>query len=317
MEKILIIDIGSNTVRADVFELDALSQLTTIERKRAQIPLGEAFSPNADKYELSKEQISEVAEAMTEFISMGKAHSVSLIKAVATSAVREASNQEEFIQIIGQKTGITPQVIPGLEEARLISLAVRKKLDLKEKGALLVDVGGGSIEVTFMQNERTQFSVSLPLGTLQILKRAGKNGVDRATLQKVIHTSMSPLMKNLVLRCCRREERKIDIAVVTGGSIGVLSSLPRHSFQGPFKEPRLSTISINMIMQIIDSISEGSTNERVQTPSLSTNGANVILPAYMIVAHFMRRLGIESIELPRVSLKHGIAFDVYQKLLEQ
>jgi exopolyphosphatase/guanosine-5'-triphosphate,3'-diphosphate pyrophosphatase len=107
-------------------------------------------------------------QCIDEFRRLALARQVERTVAVATSAVREAENGEDFIHQIRSETGIGVRVISGSEEARLIYLAVRQGLDFQNKNVLLVDIGGGSVELTVADSRRIHFCTSQKLGFLRL-----------------------------------------------------------------------------------------------------------------------------------------------------
>src|SRR5262249_14817447 len=119
---------------------------------------------------LAPSSIGQACSALREFRrAMDEAH-VDAYRATATSAVREAKNRETIVERARREAGIELEVIEGVEEARLIELAVVRRLGLKDHTTLLVDVGGGSTELTVLEKARHAFSISMPIGTVRLLE---------------------------------------------------------------------------------------------------------------------------------------------------
>src|SRR5205085_2336650 len=100
-------------------------------------------------------------------------------RAVATSAVREATNGAHFVEQAVQSAGVRVETIGGDEEARLIELAVRERVSLGDRAALLVDIGGGSTELTLLAGARVDYACSLPIGTVRLLQAIRDQGDGR------------------------------------------------------------------------------------------------------------------------------------------
>ena len=143
MSRIAAIDVGSNAIRFYVVEP------TDTSSYREPIRLGgDVFLTGT----IREENIQGAESAFRRFAQLLRNHSVKTVRAVATSATREAGNGEIVLDRLEHASGIRVEVITGDEEAYLITLAVGKKIPLKKQNALIVDLGGGSVEIAFVEN---------------------------------------------------------------------------------------------------------------------------------------------------------------------
>src|SRR5690242_7922436 len=176
MPRFAALDLGSNALRLRIVEAHAPSQgreqlsllpdagstFREVTSLRAPVRLGsEVFVTGR----LASSSIGQACSALREFREAMDAAKVDAYRATATSAVREASNGATLVERARREAGIELEVIEGVEEARIIQLAVVRRLALFEKRALLVDVGGGSTELTYLDKGSNAFSISLPVGT--------------------------------------------------------------------------------------------------------------------------------------------------------
>ena len=161
---------------------------------------------------LAAASIGQACAALREFRQAMDAAKVDAYRATATSAVREASNGATLVERARREAGIELEVIEGIEEARLIQLAVVRRLGLEDRRALLVDVGGGSTELTYLDRGRNAFAMSLPVGTVRLLETylRGAKTVDRAR-QKLLFEGVDralaeavPQLQQAALRARRR-----------------------------------------------------------------------------------------------------------------
>src|ERR1041385_4180215 len=144
MQKIAAVDTGSNGIRLVVGEVYDDGRVVPIENIRLPVRLGkDAFTTGI----LREETIQQGLDAFLHFRRVADGYGATKIRAIATSALREATNSEILIERIKQTSGIEIEIISGEEEARLIHLAVAHALDLGSKRAVLIDIGGGSVEV--------------------------------------------------------------------------------------------------------------------------------------------------------------------------
>jgi exopolyphosphatase/guanosine-5'-triphosphate,3'-diphosphate pyrophosphatase len=167
MLNIAAIDVGSNAMRMIVGEVDDAWQVKSVENIRLPVRLGQdVFS----KGHLEEKTIQQTEEAFLHFKHMAESFGIHHLRAVATSAAREARNSDLLVDRIFRASGIELEIISGEEEARLIHLAVVHELKLKDKRALLIDIGGGSVEVTISTGQ-TSFHGQLCMGTVRLLER--------------------------------------------------------------------------------------------------------------------------------------------------
>ena len=162
------VDIGTNSVRLLVVSIEANGACTTITQQKEVVRLGERSF--ADK-RLQPEAMDRAVLVCRHFAELSRLHGGEEIVAVATSATREARNQKEFIERVREEAGLEVHVISGKEEARLIYRGVVRNLELKERQAVFIDIGGGSTEVTVGDQHQYLFMDSLSLGAIRLTGR--------------------------------------------------------------------------------------------------------------------------------------------------
>src|SRR5690349_2133416 len=151
-----------------VADVEPDGRITVVDRMKEMVRLGRrAFRTGR----LSDEAMELASEAMKTFARLARARRVERVRAVATSAVREATNGAAFVRRLRRETGIPVKVISGPEEARLIYRAAHHALGLERGPHLLVDVGGGSVELVLVQDGRPVWLRSLPLGAARLTER--------------------------------------------------------------------------------------------------------------------------------------------------
>src|SRR5512140_135201 len=186
MPRFAALDVGSNALRLRVIEAQAPSRL--VDRSQLTLLPTERESPTGWKELLSLRapvrlgtevfvsgrlapaSIGQACAALRQFRDAMDQLGVDAYRATATSAVREAQNGATLVERARREARIELEVIEGVEEARLIQLAVVRRLKLEERRALLVDVGGGSTEVTFLDRGQGTFAMSLSMGTVRLLE---------------------------------------------------------------------------------------------------------------------------------------------------
>src|SRR5918996_3590974 len=185
--RIAAIDIGTNSVHMIVVLVRPDLSFEVIDREKAMVRLG---AGGLDGRALTPEAMGAALQALSKFKRLAESHQVDEILAAATSATREAENGGEFLAQIERQTGVRPRVISGTEEARLIHLAAVYGVDVGSGRAVVVDIGGGSVEITFGTAANIQLARSFKIGVIRLTERFVKSdplsGRDERKLVKFI-----------------------------------------------------------------------------------------------------------------------------------
>lgn len=320
MPRFAALDLGSNALRLRIVEASAppsgREQLTLLPdagsyrevvSMRAPVRLGsEVFVTG----KLAAASIGQACAALREFREAMDAAQVDAYRATATSAVREASNGPTLVERARREAGIELEVIEGVEEARLIQLAVVRRLGLGDHRALLVDVGGGSTELTYLDHGVNAFSVSLPVGTVRLLETylRGSKTVDRAR-QKLLFEAVDRVLSEALPRL-----RKVPFEVVvgTGGSVDTLFDLcPIKGGHAGF--PR--AVDVPAMKHLLQKLVEMPPEKRRETYGLRPDRADTIVPAASIFLRAAELFGANAIVAPGVGLKEGILEELVDKHL--
>src|SRR3954464_9702794 len=166
--RIAAIDIGTNSVHMIVAQIRPDLSFEVIDREKEMVRLG---SGGLDGKALTQEAMDAALQTFSRFRRLAESHQVEEILAAATSAVREAENGGEFLSVVERETGIKTQVISGTEEARLIHLAAIYGVDVAGASAVVVDIGGGSVEITHGAGASLRLARSFKLGVIRLTER--------------------------------------------------------------------------------------------------------------------------------------------------
>jgi len=313
------IDVGSNAIRLRIVEASApqVSQLSLpategkngegwreIANLRAAVRLGtEVFLTGR----LAPSSIGQACGALREFRrAMDEAH-VDAYRATATSAVREAKNRETFVERARREAGVELEVIEGVEEARLIELAVVRRLGPQEHTTLLVDIGGGSTELTVLEKSRHAFSISLPIGTVRLLETLLHSG----PLDKERGRLLSEMIdRALVEAIPALAKTHFQAFVGTGGNIDTLVDLcPAKG--GAFGYPR--AIDVGAMRALFAKLLSMSAADRRDEFNLRPDRADTIVPAAALLLRLAEVFKMGAIVAPGVGLKEGVLVELVDK----
>lgn len=293
------IDIGSNAIRLIVGEIRD-QRLHTVKKFRAPVRLGRDVFRTG---KISDQTIHEALEAFSEFASINRRHGVTATRAVATSAVREATNGAEFVALVRKKTGIIIEIIDGIEEARLIHLAVQREVDLSKKRIMLIDIGGGSVEVTFSENGLMSATQSFPMGTVRILQKLSERKLNERDLKIIMGEFLQPLGHYIESHAT---SQPVEWAVGTGGNLECMGRLKVQLL----KRSPPTLVSLAELVDITARLEKLSVKDRIEKLELRPDRADVIVPALVLVKTILRQSGIKKILIPGVGLRDGILWSL-------
>lgn len=288
--KYAAIDIGTNAARLLVGEVMSKDQsffIKKISYTRIPLRLGEDVFESG---KVSKNKIDDFLKTMKAFKLISEIFDVQEIRAVSTSAMREATNADKIIDSIKEETGIKLEIITGDEEASLIfSNFFAMELDLSVP-FVVIDVGGGSTELSVFENGEKIASKSFNVGTLRILK-----GKSDESVWENIHDW---ILKYVDLS----SEHRI---FGTGGNINKAHKMLGYSFDEP--------IGIVEMKELRDKLARLTIDERIDQFQMKPDRADVIVPALDIFSYILNEIGADSLMVPKVGLADGMIYEMYHR----
>lgn len=297
---IAAIDIGSNALRAVMARMQG-DDIHIIENYREALRLGDdVFFTGA----IGNKKIEETQNCFIKLLHLFAGKNITHVRAVATSAMRNASNGKMLAENIKKITGIDIEIIDGITEASLIHQAVQSQYKMSNKVAVLIDIGGGSTEITLTHGDRVLDCKSFKIGTVRLLHNLNHQEVEMK-INKQLDAINQFIMATL-------KNRTIDICVGTGGNLRRLGKLRRKIL---FKSSTsFSSISdVNIIYNLLSNLSF---EERMNRLDMRPDRADVIIPATYIIKKIMETLNIQNINLPNVGLKEGLLISMSPNHIE-
>ena len=282
---------------------DAEAGIKTIHYHREPVRLGhDAFT----RSRLSGETMEKALQAFVTFRSMIDLHPVQTIRATGTSALRDSSNASELIRLIKDKTNIEIEVISGEEEARLIHLSVHHRVpDMDRMKTLLIDIGGGSIEVTLAKHGDIVALESFRMGTVRLLEMFREASED-SEQPKIMNEYIAAMQQKV------REEMAgmhIDLCIGTGGNIETLDELG-VSLLGNDSNHQLSFKDIKKLVKHLQSMSY---EDRIDHLGLRPDRADVIIPAAIALKSIVKLARPAPLLVPSAGLADGVLLDLLQE----
>ena len=284
------IDIGTNAARLLVGEVCKEADhhyVKKISYTRIPLRLGEDVFENG---KISKEKLDHFVDSVLAFKLIAGIFEVEELRAVATSAMREAANAEKVISKIKSKTGIEIEVISGQEEADLI-FGTFMLLDFDKKSSfIVVDVGGGSTEISVFENGAKTAAKSFEIGTIRLLK------------EKVNQSLWDDLSNWIQNNVNLKTEHQL---FGTGGNINKIHKIIGLKDKAPVDSKNMK--------KLFENLKELSVDERIDRFQLKPDRADVIVPALNIYLHVMNVLKCNKISVPKIGLSDGMIYEMYRK----
>lgn len=300
MKKFASIDIGSNTVRLLILESDGSRNFQTLISRRVITRLGEGMDTHG---KLMGSRMSATFSALSGFRQDCLDHGNPPLFAVATSAVREASNGKEFVRLAQEKTGIEIEIIPWEEEARLTLEGVFWKIPHENRKILTLDIGGGSTEFILSEGKNIAGFCSSSLGVVRLTEKF----IHQHPVDNTEYKNLTAHLKNELQMIQKKLSAFMpQVFIGTAGTVTTLAALKGNIY--PYDPDKihgalLSSQDINTLNQ---ELKAKSLNERLALKPLEPGREDLIIAGTAIVLETMRTFQCDPLLVSEYSLREGI-----------
>ncbi len=298
------IDVGSYELEMKIFEMGAKSGIREIDHVRRRIDLGDdTFHTGLISYS----KMDELCDILKGFVDVMNTYKVEKYRAYGTSAIRETSNTNVVLDQIRLRTGLDVNILSNSEQRFLEYKSVASKGErferLIEKGTAIVDIGGGSTQVSLFDEGRLISSVNLHLGILRIRDKLSKLEPDMAHYET--YTSEIILNELHIFKKLYLSNYNIKNIIIVDDYISVLM---KHLAGKKGMDP----ISARLYISKVDEIKARSPYQLSDMGGLVEENASLLLPSALIIEHILNATKAERLWIPGVSLSDGIAYDYAQ-----
>jgi exopolyphosphatase / guanosine-5'-triphosphate,3'-diphosphate pyrophosphatase len=302
--RLAAIDIGTNSIHMIVVQVKPDLSFEVVDREKEMVRLGagglggRALAPGA---------VAAALETLTRFKQLADSRQVDEVLAVATSAVREARNGGEFLKAVAERTGIRPRVIPGEEEARLVHKAAVYGVDAATGTTVVVDIGGGSIEVTLGTATDIHLSRSFRLGVLRLTDRFVTSDPlskrDERRLVKHVRQEFGDFATQLTAagftRVIATSGTSLSLGEVAMAGSRPVDGATIHHVRLPAKllhKARKQVVGLDM-------------HRRLRLPGLDVRRADLVVAGAVVLDTVVRLLGAKELTLADLALREGVVLD--------
>ena len=306
--RIAAIDIGTNSVHMIVVQVRPDLSFEVTDREKAMVRLG---AGGLDGRALTRDAMNAALQALSKFKRIADSHQVDEIVAAATSATREARNGGEFLARLEQETGIRPRVISGAEEARLIHQAAVYGVDVGSGRAVVIDIGGGSVEITLGTATSLQLARSFKIGSIRLTERFVRSDplAERDERKIVKH-----VLGEIDRYCEQILAAGFDRVIGTSGTILSIGAVAATAARGgPPSELRNLHVSAKQIRRLRKQVAELDLESRLAMPGLDPRRADLVVAGSVLLDTILRRLGAEELTLCDLALREGLVLDYVRR----
>lgn len=298
------IDVGSNSIHLVMAEISPEGDFRILGRDKEMVLMGkEGF----ERHMLTNRAMHEGLQALKRFVKMAHLKGVNRLRAVATSAVREATNGGDFVEAVRDQLGLALHVISAEEEARLIYLAARHAVDLGEGDNLIMDIGGGSLEMVVGNASRAEVLASVKLGASRLaelfLRQDPPAEGEFKALRRHIEQNLNPLVQ-------RVGQRTFTHCIGTSGTVENLATICAYRRGATEIEPFTQLhIGRAELKGLLAELGELSREERLKVAGVDARRADSILAGAAVLLAVMQAFGIDMVEHCDMALREGIILD--------
>jgi exopolyphosphatase/guanosine-5'-triphosphate,3'-diphosphate pyrophosphatase len=300
------IDIGTNSIHVVVARVPPAGGIEILTRDKEPVRLGHG---SGDMERLEPDAIERGIETLRRYRQLADSFDAT-VRAVATSAVREAANRDEFLRRARDEAGIEVEVISGVEEARLIHLGVLQAVPVYDRQHLTVDIGGGSTEFVVAKGHDVHVARSVKLGAIRLTDRFFPGGVVRGRqvreCRSYIDAYLAPLAHEV-------EPWGFEVAVGSSGTINAIATMVEH------RRGRDTSRGVNNVVftrselaAVVEDLVDARTPEQrlERVPGLDPRRADIIVGGAVLLEEIFDRLGISSMVASEYALREGVLLDV-------
>ena len=300
MTNIASIDIGSNTARLLILESTGNQKFNLLVSKRNITRLGEGVDAQG---KLTEHRMQTTLKVLSRFRQICLENGDPPLFAVATSAVREASNGQEFVRLAKKETGIDIKIIPWEEEARLTLEGVYWKIPHENRRVITFDIGGGSTEFILSEGENIKDFCSTSLGVVRLTEKfITQHPVD----EKEYHSLQNHLQDELQTVKNKLSAFLPELLIGTAGTVTTLAALKENIYPYDPEKIHGSTFSRPEAESILDDLKGKSLSQRLLLKPIEPGREDLIIAGTAIVLETMRAFGCEILTVSEYSLREGL-----------
>lgn len=304
MKNIAIIDLGSNSVRMIIMQIQPNGAYKMIEQVKSMVKLSEGMWRDQ---RLQEGPIQRTLYTLSLFNELMQVHHVEEVYSLATAAVRNAENSDVFLERVHRDTQLDFRVITGEQEAYYDYLGVKGSLDYRDY--LLIDTGGGSTELVLVREGKVKQSVSIPQGAITLTEAYDLTG---AVSKEKLHEAQKAFGKAIDEIKWLKQAKNLPIIGI-GGTLRSLAKIHMQAEKLPLKRIHGLVIESHTLEGYIEKIQKMTLEERMEVEGIGKERAEVIIGGLIPIQHLLETLKPVSFIMSNKGLREGFFFEYYAK----
>jgi len=308
--RVATIDVGTNSIRLLVVEAGPDDRYRLLDDEKVVARIGRGMGRSA---ELTTDAMEAAAQVISHMKVIAEGYDAQVVRAVATSAVREAANREDFLALVRQTAGVEIDVISGEEEARLAWISVNNAFDLRTRDVAVIDIGGGSTEIVISTGGVIEQIDSLPLGAIRIAEAVDASLSPESRLKK-----MRKLARVRLKAEARKPASPPDLVFGTGGTFTTLASIDMLGDPGGHDDlprgVRGHEVSLPKLRRHLERLNAMTPAQRAAVPGLSADRADIIVAGLVIAEQAMIRVGAGKLKVHDRGIRDGLLLRIVAEL---
>jgi exopolyphosphatase/guanosine-5'-triphosphate,3'-diphosphate pyrophosphatase len=300
--RLAAIDIGSNSIRQIIADVSPNGAIRVVDEMKAAPRLGGGVGNGG---ELGESAMRYALDALARMATLARQMGASRIEAVATSAVRDASNGGQFLERVRAETGLKVRVLDGEEEARLSFRSALAHFDLGVGRAVVVDIGGGSLELALSADGLLERLISLPFGAIRLTERF----LDQRARRKDVRKLRSAIRDDIRRSLPKRDWRGAQV-IGSGGTFTNLAGihLARQGMQTA-RTVHGARVPRTELEHILDMLQDMTPEERAAVPGLNPARSDIIVAGFAVAAEVMARLEARELTVSGYGIREGLLLE--------
>jgi exopolyphosphatase / guanosine-5'-triphosphate,3'-diphosphate pyrophosphatase len=305
--RLAAIDVGTNTIRLIVAEVQDDDTYRILDEEREMVRLGEKLDQTG---RLSEAAVERALAAIGKMKAIADGFKITELRAIATSAVREAANGPGFVREVMRQHKVRIDVISGEEEAQLAFRSAARHFDLQGRSTAVVDIGGGSVEVILSAGTAIDQVYSLPLGAVRVTERLVRSDPLRDKHWKQMKQEIDRTIRGAI----RQPAHRAEIMVGSGGSFTALAHMSKWEREGRHGSVQGYVLTPAEIIHLVGRLREAPLEARRQMPGLSPDRADIILAGASVISRLVKRLDTEQILVNERGIRDGLLLRMIAEL---
>ncbi|QUH25797.1 exopolyphosphatase [Serpentinicella alkaliphila] len=307
-KKIAIIDLGSNSLRMIIMRIYDDDSYKLMDQVKDMVRLSEGMGSDMI---LKPQPMERTLNALKLFKRLIKIHRVEEVYPIATAAIRNAKNQQAFLDLVKDETGLQFQIISGEKEAYYGYLGIINTLDLTE--GLTIDVGGGSTEIGWIKNRRLKRSVSIPYGSMTLTEIF----LHKEVIEEQAIKSLENFIRNQFKQIdWLKETRKLPV-IGLGGTARTLAKINMHDIRFPLEILHNYQMTYNEVLSVYEKVNHGPKANLKDVGGISKNRIDIITAGIVPITALMEYTNSQTLTISGNGLREGVFYENYLQKTHQ